>query len=328
MIKLLIFLSLSLTSVAQAEPMAADTTQIEQQAAPGDSEAPPAAAAQPIDAEPALPSPPTEVPPMPPFSLEGVLPSNPWRGFWPGLGFIFVALAAIGLGQASGFAKRHLADRGLLPRAATWAQLSFRVLSGIAGLGAVIAWLPPSLQPAVPWMLIAAALALGWSVRDLSQDWAGAFSLMVDGRVRPGQWVSTSAGDGIVQSVTLRTTWINDSTGRKISIPNRLFVREAFVTERGKWPTIELQLEIDPSIGPARVRQTIIEAVAANPWSAPDGLDMVKATEHPHMWLLRARLLAGEFSDMFEAALRDHVAERLARPIPGDPALSPTVETP
>ena len=65
------------------------------------------------------------------------------------------------------------------------------VAATMALLSAFFLLLPLSLRPAVPWVLVAAGVALGWSARDMLRDILAAVVLLVERRLRPGIRIRT-----------------------------------------------------------------------------------------------------------------------------------------
>lgn len=257
---------------------------------------------------PSIPS----LPPPPPLPRDlPFLPSLPLRGWRIGL------LLAIATGLAWAMARGidpirdWLAPTGVLPTLASALQQLFRALALFFVFGVIAAIIPENLEPALPWLVLAGALALGWSVRDVTPDFIAGIVLAAERRVKPGQWIGTPEVSGVVEQVTLRVTWVRDATGRRVAVPNRMFLRGAVITDRGQWPSLEVVLRIPGEHPPSTVRRVVEDAVMVSPWSAPMPPDLVREEQEIGLWRVRARVLEGRFADRFEGALREHVEEVL-----------------
>ncbi len=283
--------------------------------APSPPAAPPPAPAP----APAAPAPPSVVPvptpaPAPtldPTVLRGFLPRIVLRGFF--WAFFLGVLAALAwmIARALAPLRDRLAPNGLLPSLVSGAQHVLRIAAVLLVLGVIAAILPKNLEPALPVVVLVAAAAVGWSWRDLLPDLVAGLVLAAERRILPGQWVSTPEGSGIVEQTTLRVTRIRDATGRQIALPNRALIRHAVVTDRGRWPTIEIELLVPGQNAPSTVRRVIEDAVLVSPWAAPVPAQMIREEQEPGRWRVRARILESRFADRFEGGLREHVEEVL-----------------
>ena len=136
---------------------------------------------------------------------------------------LLVLLIGFGLLISVGAARlrRRLAERGFLPRVAAFLHMAGRfvslVLIGILFVRAAPSWL----RPALPWVLLAASVAVGWSARDLLPDLLAGGVLLSERRVTVGVWISGDDFAGTVEQLGLRGTWLRDELGRRVSVPNR-----------------------------------------------------------------------------------------------------------
>jgi hypothetical protein len=278
---------------------------------------PPADAPAPLPAaSPAAPSGPS-APLLPALDLDEaarrLMPRIVLRGV--GWAALLAALAGFAwlLARALNPVRDLLSPSGVLPTLVNGAQIALRVAALLLVLGVIAAIVPRNLEPVLPVVLIAAAVAIGWSWRDLLPDLVAGLVLAAERRILPGQWVSTSEGCGIVEQTTLRVTRIRDATGRLIALPNRSLIRHAVVTDRGRWPTIEIELHVPGEHAPSTVRRVIEDAVLVSPWAAPVRAQMIREEREPGRWRVRARVLESRFADRFEGGLREHVEEILER---------------
>lgn len=65
-----------------------------------------------------------------------------------------------------------------------------------------------------------AGVAIGFGAQSLVKDVMTGFFILFEGYYWVGDWIETGEGSGIVESVTLRTTWIRDRDGQMHIIPN------------------------------------------------------------------------------------------------------------
>jgi hypothetical protein len=271
---------------------------------------PPAAATAPPAPPPVEPAPPEVSEPGAP-DAPAWLPDVRARGVaWA---FTLAALAALAwLGaRALQPLRNHLADTGILPSAVAGGQTTLRMIAVVLALGVVGAVIPDSMAPTLPVVALAVAAAVGWSTRDLLPDVVAGMVISTERRIRPGQWIATPIGSGVVEHLTLRVTRVRDATGRQISLPNRTLLKQAVMTDQGPWPTMEFELLVPPGHAPSAVRRVIEDAVLVSPWAAPVPAQMIREEQEPGRWRVRARVLESRFSDRFEGGLREHVEEVL-----------------
>lgn len=235
-----------------------------------------------------------------------------------GWGFLLTVLGVLTwvTSRALSPLRDRLAEDGLIPGAISALQHTLRIITILLILGAIAAVLPKNLEPALPIIVIAAAAAVGWSLRDLLPDLVAGVVIAAERRVRSGQWISTAATAGIVVRTALRSTHVRDATGRLVSIPNRMLLKTPIVTDKGRWPTLEIELLVSSNHPPSAVRRVIEDAVLVSPWAAPVPAQMIREEQEPGRWRVRVRILASRFADRFEGGLREHVEEVLERGSP------------
>jgi small-conductance mechanosensitive channel len=224
-----------------------------------------------------------------------------------------LTVASWGAARALDAPRDLLAPRGVLPWLLAFTQQILRLISVFLGLGVLAAVVPTDVAPALPFVVLGLALAVGWSARDLLPDLIAALVLAAERRIRPGQWIATDAVSGVVEQATVRVVWVRDATGRRIALPNRMMLARPVVTDRGRWPSVEVVLRVPLGHPPGRVRRILEDAVLVSPWAAPRPPEMVREEDEPGRWRVRARVLEGRFADRFEGALREHVEESLVR---------------
>jgi hypothetical protein len=253
------------------------------------------------------------VPPLPPRGneLAELLPDLPRRGLWQALGLGALAVIASVVGQASRKLSDTLLPHGLFPRLLRGLEVVCRATLLISVVGVGLAMVPERLAPAIPWLAIALALALGWSARDVLPDLVAWTFLAAEGRIRGGIWVQGADFEGVVESVRPRTTTMVDARSQRIAVPNRLLVGAAVRTDARRHPQVELALRL-PGVDAAAARQALGEAVLLSPWLAPGvrpeiGVDPTD----PDLWRVRVRLLDLRFHARFEGTFPERVREVL-----------------
>ncbi|TVQ91320.1 MAG: hypothetical protein EA397_09670 [Deltaproteobacteria bacterium] len=246
-------------------------------------------------------------------ATDALMPRIVLRGWAWGIFLAFIAIIAWALAQFLNPLRDRLAANGVLPTAIRAVQHGLRIGAIFFVIGVIGAIVPSNLEPALPIIVIGAALAAGWSWRDLLPDLVAGLVLAAERRIRPGQWISTAIASGIVEQTTLRVTRIRDATGRQVTIPNRALLRDAVITDRGRWPTLEFELLVPTHHPPSAVRRVIEDAVLVSPWAAPLPPQMIREEQEPGRWRVRARILESRFADRFEGGLREHVEEVLER---------------
>jgi hypothetical protein len=263
-----------------------------------------------------LPLPETPLEPAPPPSategeLARLLPDLPHRGLWQALGLGALAVFASGVGQASRKLSAGLLPHGLFPRLLRGLEVVCRATLLISVVGVALAMVPDQLAPAIPWLAIALALALGWSARDVLPDLVAWTFLAAEGRIRGGVWVRGADFEGVVESVRPRVTTMVDARSQRISVPNRLLVGATVHTDARRHPQVELALKL-PGVDARAARQALCEAVLLSPWLAPGtrpeiGVDPAD----PELWRVRLRLIDLGFRDRFEGTFPERVREVL-----------------
>lgn len=272
----------------------------------------------PADSDPSIiivPSPQGPLQPMRDGLRDALLPVLPMRGLTNGLALLLLALASGLMARVARNAREPLLPDGILPTFLRLMETGARLLVVFFGLGVVAAWLPASLAPGLPWVVVAIAVAVGWSARDVLPDLVGWVFISLEGQLRAGQWLEVDGRRGRVERVGMRATRLRDHLDNILLIPNRHLVRAPVTADVG-WPTIEVRLRLDPEHGPARIRAALREAVELSPWAAPCEPEVYRDGE---AWVVRLDLLDGTFADRVEGTLAERVEEILC-PSPLDRA--------
>ncbi len=243
---------------------------------------------------------------------QALLPRLPMRGFFNGLLLLVLTIGWSLLAQIASSVRLWLAPTGLLVRVAQFVEVFGRALAVLFGLGVLAAWAPAPIAVALPWVALVAALAFGWSARDVLPDVIAWMSIISEGRIRRGRWIQVPGMAGQVRSVGLRATVLVDDLGVEHSVPNRVLVGAVAETP-GRWPRVEVELRLPVDASSDEVRNVLCEAALASPWVASSQVEVLGDTTGEGTWRVRAHLLEGRFSGRFEGALRERVMHALGQ---------------
>jgi hypothetical protein len=247
----------------------------------------------------------------PPTGLGDLLPDPPSRGLRPAVMFGLLALVSSLAVPAGRSAADGLLPNGVFPRALRWLEVAARILTVVAVIGLALALIPERLAPAVPWMAVAAAAALGWSARDVLPDLVAWVFLAAEGRLRAGTWVEGDGFEGRVSSLRPRATWVVDPRGRFVWVPNRRLIGDAVRTD-GAHPEAIVTVAAPDGVAAEDTRRALREAVLLSPWVAPGARpEIAWDSAAPGRWTVRVRLLDLRFRDRFAGTLPERVQEVL-----------------
>ncbi len=279
-------------------------------------DAPPRQTSAPLPPTPALP-PRIAPPPRRTRSelaerIRDLLPVRPTvpGGSW--LGLLLLAMVLWTLGSVFGRAGRRLPAEGLLPGLLDGMRRLLRLLAVVVALVAAGRALPPSVRPAIPWALLAAAAAVGWSARDVLPDVLAGVLLVLERRIRPGRWVGGEGFAGTVERVGLRASTLRDSLGRRVTVPNRHLLAAPLVEGRAVGAEHEVQLRLPEHCVAADVRAALRDAVLLSPWVPPGAEPVVlRDPVDRSLWTVRAPLLEVRWAARFEGELLERAEELL-----------------
>ncbi len=245
-------------------------------------------------------------------TLERLVPEVRARGLRTavllGLLALLAGSAAAGLRQL-GYA---LKPNGLLPVMLRTVEVVLRLLVAFWGVGAIGALVPASIAPALPIVVIAGAIAVGWSARDLARDLVAGVFIAVEGQLRAGYWVSGERYAGSVEAIGLRVTWLRDVHGRRIVVPNRVLLAQPLVTDEKPWPRIQFRVALPASAPNHALRAALEEAILLSPWVAPEPeMEIHPDALEPAIWHVAVRVLDSRYAHRFQGLLRERVEEVL-----------------
>ena len=286
--------------------------------------APSLAQAKPVET-PTAPSAPTYIPipiPGPSESVERpvrdlleqffpVLPREQTTILAPALMLIVLMALAFALRRAG----EWLPDQGLLPRLAALALVLTRLLIIVGVVGLIAKLMPEWMGRALPWIVLAAAGAVGWSARDLLPDAVAWLVLASERRIGVGLWIAGEGFEGVVERRGFRSVVVRDAHGLRVAIPNRLLLQTPVTVQgqRGPIHDVVLRLRVDrPS---ALVREALNDAILTSPWIALGRPLLIRRDgREADLWHIRVHLLEIRFALRFEGELLERTEEMLAAP--------------
>ncbi|MEO0606408.1 MAG: mechanosensitive ion channel domain-containing protein, partial [Myxococcota bacterium] len=136
--------------------------------------------------------------------------------------------------------------------------------------------------------------------------------LATEGQIVRGVWVRTGDIHGAIDSFTLRSVWIVDAYGQRISIPNRILLQQPIQAATDSFPKTHVTIRLaDVDAGLART--VLREAALLSPWLAPSTTPLIgQEPSDPSRWQVSVRLLEGAYEDDFAGSFPERVREVLA----------------
>jgi small-conductance mechanosensitive channel len=115
------------------------------------------------------------------------------------------------------------------------------------------------------------SLAVGLAAQDTLANMIAGFTLMLDRPFRIGERIQLASGEvGDVQAIGMRATEIRTLDENVLVIPNSVLVKERLVnlSRPGREVAVKVDLSVVFGSDLARVRQSLLESVAATPQAA------------------------------------------------------------
>jgi len=227
---------------------------------------------------------------------------------------ILVALLALAFSQAAAMPLKVLESSGLIPFVLRLGVFAGRLVAGMALIATFFLLLPESLLPAVPWVLVAAGVALGWSARDMLRDLLAASVLLLERRIRPGIRLKTEQHAGIVTRMGFRAVFIASDAGDELGLPNRIFLSKSYSLDDDPHFPMEIKLRIQSTQSTDQIRDALVEMALFSPFLAPGHRpEAVRDPENATIWNLKCRLLSTAFVKAFEGALEEQIEASLEK---------------
>lgn len=79
------------------------------------------------------------------------------------------------------------------------------------------------------WAIAGLSVGLGLGLQEFVGNFAAGLALLFERTVRPGDWITVGAYEGIVKSLSIRATVLTDFDRRDVVIPNRTLISEIVV---------------------------------------------------------------------------------------------------
>ena len=239
-------------------------------------------------------------------ALLHLLPVLPEAGVWSAARLLLLGALALLAAAWLARVRAPLRSRGVLPAVSLAAESALRVAAAGILLAAVASLAPSVLGPAVPWVAIAAAVAVGWSLREVARDWVAGLVLAAENRIGVGAHVSGEDFSGSVERVSLRTTRVRTADGAILDVPNRRLLSSTVGVRPAPWPSVTVRVDV-PDGDPLRTRERLTTLALATPWIAPGNAPRV-AREDDGRWRIEADLLDAAWCSSFMEAMRSGVA--------------------
>ena len=198
-----------------------------------------------------------------------------------------------------------------LQRYASLSYGALRFIAVVLGLTIVVLALP--VPTVIKWaVLLAAAVALGVSMRHLLADMIAGFVLLFERRIKKGMWVSGESFQGSVERRGLRATWLRDGQGHQLAVPNRVMIGDPIVYDTGGDTEHEVTLKLTSFAKAPNIRQCLHDSVLSSPWVLAGATPVVlRDPSDPDVWRVRSRLLEPRFAVKFEGELLERVEDLL-----------------
>ena len=188
------------------------------------------------------------------------------------------------------------------------------LLRGLAGIMRVVtvalvvlatlALLPPSWGAIVPFVLVAMAVAVGWSTRGLLGDLFAGVVLMVEHRLAPGDRVEVGQFRGRVVGLGPRTLQLRTDDGPIVSVPNAEVARNPVRLDPDPYPVIVVPVHAPAGARVGHVHQLLEELILCSPYLAPSRQPHVyRDPDREHVWLAEARIVDIRYAKAFRSAI-------------------------
>lgn len=275
------------------------------------------------EAVPSPPAPPADAPPArktgeapgagsdrPPNETARFLPRPPRHDPRRTLLYALAALFALAVARLSERPVPRLASHGLLPGAFHMLAIAARILALVLAFMAILHLVPTAWTPAVPYVLIGAAVAAGWTFRDFVRDAFYGLLFMLEDDLRPGQRITVGSHAGRLVRITLRHTDLQNDEGNRVSLPNHTLAEAVVEIDPAPYHPICVPVRVASRDRSVDIRETLYELVLLIPHLAPDSQPRIcRDPEHPDRWSVRARIVDARYGDAFVGALVDLVEE-------------------
>jgi hypothetical protein len=244
--------------------------------------------------------------------LDRLLPDLPESGFSL-FGLLVVLTILVVAMTFSRRVREALSPEGILPSVLAMLHGALQLSMLITLLAIASRVLPAGLAPGGRFLLLAVAVAIGWSGRDVFSDVVAGVVLTFERRIKGGMWVSGKDFEGLVERRSLRAMWVRDGHGNRIAVPNRKVLGTTIAVQEAPGPIHEVSLRIRGAHVKGAVRQALREAAITSPWVRPETAPTIRQDgRDPDLWHVRAALLEMRFAASFEGDLLERVEDVIA----------------
>ncbi len=244
--------------------------------------------------------------------LREVIPGIPTGGVGPlGLLALLALLGLVSMGLER--LRARLMRDGWLPALLSFTQVCVRLVALLFALLLVVRVVPADVRWVVYFSLMASGAALGWSMRDVLPDLIAGVVIVFERRIRRGVFLRTEHFSGAVERVGLRSSWLRDSKGHRVAVPNRMLLQNAVLSDEAGDTVHEVVLRLGGKGNAADIRRALRDAVLASPWTSPHAeLQVLRDPMDPELWQVRGRLLSARFASAFQGQLLERAEAHLA----------------
>jgi hypothetical protein len=254
--------------------------------------------------------------PPPPANLAAnLLPRPPKPDLLRAVLLLLAVMGCVGLANLAERPLRHLAARGMLPSALKLVVVACRSGALLVAFLGLLHLVPRAWSPAVAYVLVGTALAVGWSVREVVQDVLVGLIFILERSFRTGQRLRFEGVTGTLTRMTFRVTWLRTDEGADIAIPNRRLTGATLELDPEPYAPVSVLLLVPPCRSAVEARNTIRELVLLNPYLAPgEDPQVYRQADDPQRWRVKARLLDASYADRFRGTMVDLVEEVFGSP--------------
>ena len=244
-----------------------------------------------------------------------LLPRPPKPNLLRAILLLLATLVCVGTANLAERPLERLAPSGLLPSGLKALVVVFRGGALVVAFLGVLHLVPAAWSPAVAYVLVGTAFAVGWSVREVVQDLLVGLIFILERSFRTGQRLRFEGITGTLTRMTFRVTWLRTDEGADIAIPNRKLTNATLELDSDPYAPVSVLLLVPPCRSSVEARTTIRELVLLNPYLAPGNDPQVfRQADDPQRWRVKARLLDARYADRFRGTMVDLVEEVFGPP--------------
>jgi len=244
-----------------------------------------------------------------------LLPRPPKPNLLRAILLLLATLVCVGVANLAERPLEHLASTGLLPSVLKALVVLCRGSALLVAFLGVLHLVPSAWSPAVAYVLVGTAFAVGWSVREVVQDVLVGLIFILERSFRAGQRLRFEGITGTLTRMTFRVTWLRTDEGADIAIPNRKLTNATLELDSEPYAPVSVLLLVPPCRSSVEARTAIRELALLNPYLAPgEDPQVYRQADDPQRWRVKARLLDARYADRFRGTMVDLVEEVFGPP--------------